>query len=279
MRVPVRASVAVGGYGRRARGHPVHVVHALDSPDRLQHVTEVLGVAHLEGEARGGDPVAGGLHGRREDVDVLVGQDTGDVRQQARAVQGLDLDGDQEDRGLGRRPLDFEDPLGLLGQRVHVHAVRPVHRDAAATGDEADDGVAGDGRTAAGQLDPDVVDALDDHTRVGVLAALAAAPRGRRRLGDVLVGGLLAAERLHQLLDDALGRDMALADRRVQRGDVGVAHLVGEGDQRVAGQDPLDRQVLLAHGARDGVLALLDRLVAALLGEPGRGSCCGRAAT
>ena len=69
--------------------------------------------------------------------------------------------------------------------------------------------------------------------------------------------------------DDAGGGDMALADRRIERGDVRVAHLVGEGDQGVAGEDALDRQVLLAHGADYGVLALLDRLVAAFLGEPG----------
>ncbi len=62
---------------------------------------------------------------------------------------------------------------------------------------------------------------------------------------------------------------MALADRRVQRGSTRVAHLVREGDQGVAGEDALDRQVLLAHRPGDGVLALLDGLVAALLGEPG----------
>ena len=76
----------------------------------------MLGVAHLEGEAGGGDAVAGGLDGRGEDVDVLVGQDAGDVRQEPGAVQGLDLDRDQEHRGLRRRPLDVEDALGLPGQ-------------------------------------------------------------------------------------------------------------------------------------------------------------------
>ncbi len=227
----------------------------------------MLGVAHLEGEAGGGDAVAGGLDGRGEDVDVLVGQDPGDVRQKAGAVQRLDLDGDQEDRRLGGRPLDVQDPLRLPGQRVDVDAVGAVHRDAVAAGDEADDGVARHRRTTAGQLDPHIVDALDDHTRIGAGTALGPRP-DRGGLGDVLGGLVLPAERLHQLLDDALRGDMALADGGVEGGDVGVAHLVGEGDQGVARQDPLDGQVLLAHGAGDGVLALLDRLVASLLGEP-----------
>ena len=42
----------------------------------------------------------------------------------------------------------------------HIAAVGPVHRYAAAAGDEADDGVARNGRAAPGELDPDVVDAL-----------------------------------------------------------------------------------------------------------------------
>ncbi len=50
----------------------------------------MLGVAHLEGEAGRRHPVAGGLDGRGQDVDVLVGQDTGDVREEPGAVQCLD---------------------------------------------------------------------------------------------------------------------------------------------------------------------------------------------
>ena len=231
----------------------------------------MLGVAHLEGEAGGGDPVAGGLDGRRQDVDVLVGQDAGDVRQQPGPVQRLDLDGDQEDRGLGGRPLDLEDALGLLRQRVDVDAVAAVHRDAAAAGDEADDRVAGHGRAAAGQLDPDVVDALDDHARVGV--GCAACGAAARRAGRVSAMSSLAASSPPSAWTSFCTTFCAATwpspIAAYSDGDVGVAHLVGEGDQGVAGEDALDRQVLLAHRARDGVLALLDRLVAALLGEPG----------
>ena len=78
----------------------------------------------------------------------------------------------------------------------------------------------------------------------------------------------LATHRLHEPLDDGRGGHLALADRGVQRRDVRVAHLVGDRDERLVRQEALDRQVLLAHRLGDGVLAVLDRLFAALLGEP-----------
>src|ERR1700689_3257844 len=60
-------------------GDAVDVVDAVDVADGAQDVAEVLGVAHLEGEAAERYAVAGGLDAGRQDVDVLVGQDAGDV--------------------------------------------------------------------------------------------------------------------------------------------------------------------------------------------------------
>ena len=62
--------------------------------------------------------------------------------------------------------------------------------------------------------------------------------RGDRRvgvvdLGEVLGRALLAAERLHQPADHGLRRDVALADRGVERGHVGVAQLGGQRDERL----------------------------------------------
>src|SRR5215469_3831936 len=61
--------------------------------------------------------------------------------------------------------------------------------------------------------------------------------------------GVQQRDSLAQLADDGLGADMALTDGRVQRGQVVEAHLGGDGEQRVAGGHPLQRQALLAHGA------------------------------
>src|SRR3954451_15454602 len=65
--------------GRRsgAGGHAIGVVDALDAADEAQQVTEMLYVAHLEGEAGDGHAVAAGRDRRRQDVHVRVGQDAG----------------------------------------------------------------------------------------------------------------------------------------------------------------------------------------------------------
>ena len=74
--------------------------------------------------------------------------------------------------------------------------------------------------------------------------------------------------RLEELAHHGRRREVPLADRRVQRGDVAVPGLLGDRGQRLARRDPLDRQAFLAQRAGEGVLALLDRLLAPLLGEP-----------
>src|SRR3984957_19750424 len=77
-----------------------------------------------------------------------------------------------------------------------------------------------------------------------------------------------AADRADQLLDDRLGADPALADRRVEAGQVRVAQVARDRAERLGRHQALQREVLLAHHPRDLVLARLDRRLAALLGEP-----------
>src|SRR6516225_7960493 len=74
----------------------VDVVDAVDGTHGAQHVAQVLGVAHLEGELAHRHPVPGGGDGRGQDVDVLVGDGTGDVGQQPGPVEGLHLYPDEE---------------------------------------------------------------------------------------------------------------------------------------------------------------------------------------
>ena len=61
---------------------------------------------------------------------------------------------------------------------------------------------------------------------------------------------------------------MSLADGGVQGRDVRVPEVFRQRQQRVATEQALQRQTLLAHHPADGVLALFDRVFAALAGEP-----------
>ena len=120
-------------------------------------------------------------------------------------------------------PLDLDEPVALAGGERHgVGAVGAVHRHAAAPGDEADDLVARHRGAAPRQPHHHVVEALDVHAR-----RRGARPRGPRG-GRAVVGQLLlaarvaAAQLLREPLRDRLGRHVALADRGVQRLEVGV---------------------------------------------------------
>ena len=143
-----------------------------------------------------------------------------------------------------------------------------------AAGDEADDLVAGDRGAAAGELDPDVVRALHQDAGVAGGPGLAAArellagcpgrwprpgPRSRpprRRAGAAGGATTCCAETwpspiaAYRALMSAWRRSWATVARRL------------------GGHQALQRQALLAHGLGELVLALLDRLLAALLGEP-----------
>ncbi len=227
-------------------------------------------LGHLEGELRQGHAVPARADGRREDVHVGVRQHPRDVREQPGPVQRLDLDLHEEQArlpgGHRRGPLHVDDALGFLAQGHDVLAVLAVHRDPGAAGDEPDDRVVRHGCAALGELDPHVVGPGDDDAGLTAAAAGTVAARGGR-LGEVLLDGGLPADGRDELVDDVLGRDVPLPHRGVQRGDVGVVQLAGDDEEGVVRQQALQRQVLLAHGARDLVLALLDRLLAALLGE------------
>src|SRR5690606_20884143 len=204
-------------------------------------------------------------HGRRQDVDVLVGEHPGDVGQQAGAVQRFDLQRDKEHRVPRGLPFHLDETVGV--EVFDVPAVVAVDGDPGPAGNESDDGVPGHGGTALGQAHPHVRIALDDHSRV----ACGPFPRHPDRGGgfrDVLFVVVERAHGFDELLDDFVGADLVFADGRIQRVQVAVAQVVGECDQRLAGEQPLNRQLLLAHDLGDRLFALLDRCFAALLGEP-----------
>ena len=121
----------------------------------------MLGVAHLEDELTDRNPVTTGGLAARQDVDPVVGQDLSNVREQVGPVQGLHLNLDHES-ALFARPGDLYDAFGLLlAQFQKILAVGPMNRDALVAGDEPGDGVPWHWSTATGQLDPDIVHALD----------------------------------------------------------------------------------------------------------------------
>ena len=163
-----------------------------------------------------------------DDVDVVVGQRVRHVAQQPRPVERLHLDRRHED-AVSASPshsTSMSRSLCPRRQRHRVRAVGAVHRHAAATRDEADDLVAGHRRAAPRQPHHHVVEPLDVHARaVGALAAGAAwrtvigscsssAPRPR------------AGSRATRWATRPR-RDVVLADRGVQRVEVGVAHRDG----------------------------------------------------
>ena len=200
---------------------------------------------------------------------MLVGQHPRDVGQQPGAVERLDLDLDQEDATPTTAPTRPRSSGPAAGQQgLDVGAVGAVHRDAVAAGDEADDRVAGHRRAAAGELDPDVGRARRPRrpgrrcapahaTRVGVVASARSSARPPRRPGTPRAGPRRAAAETWPSPIAAYRASMSL-----------VAQLGGEAGQRLGGQQALQRQALLAHRPGDRVLAVLDRLLAALLGEP-----------
>src|SRR6266545_1331906 len=195
--------------------------HALD---RGQHVGEVGDVGQLEGEPKGGDPVAPGGDRGRHDVDVVVRKDLGDVAEQLGAVQRLHLDGDREHRRAGAVPGHVDHAVGVALQVGGVGTVGAVDADAVPAGDESDDRVTRYRGATSGELDPDVVDPLDQH-----------APAGRQRArgpdgavqGEVVVLLLLLAEVGLEAVDHAGGGDLTRADSGVEGVQRGEAHLGG----------------------------------------------------
>ena len=128
------------------------------------------GVGELELESEAGHAVALGLGRARDDVHVVLREHVGDVAEQLRPVERLDLD--RDDVGLRGVvvPLDLDDPVDLREQARAVGAVGPVDRHTTAAGDEAHDLVAGYRGAAPGEAHEDVVEALDVHPDRGAAA-------------------------------------------------------------------------------------------------------------
>ena len=121
---------------------------------------------------------------------------------------------------------------------------------------------------ALGQLGQDA--GRTRHRDADVLVVALPDRHGRRRrpLGDLVLGVVGAAELGDQPLHDVARRDVTLAHRGVQRGHVVVAQFTRQGRHRLGTHQALQRKSAAAHFAGDGVLAGLQRLLAALLGEP-----------
>ena len=71
------------------------------------------------------------------------------------------------------------------------------------------------------------------------------------RLGEVLLRALVAAVQLDDPAYDGLRAEVALADRGVERGDVGELEVLGDQGERLVGEQPLEGQPLLAHQLGD----------------------------
>ena len=122
-----------------------------------------------------------------------------------------------------------------LGPQVGgVDAVGPVHRDAGAAGDEAEDLVAGHRRTALGQLDQQVGGARPTSMPVSEADDPAPPTGDDLVLAGLVGGGVLAALDGDQPVDHRLGADGALAHRRVQGGHVGQLEVAGHRGQVLA---------------------------------------------
>ena len=77
-------------------------------------------VGELEVEAELRHPVARRLRRARQDVHVVLGEHLGDVAQQPRPVERLDLDRHDERGRLVVVPLDLDDPLGVVDETGRV---------------------------------------------------------------------------------------------------------------------------------------------------------------
>src|SRR5581483_9535413 len=122
-----------------SRQNARNLIDRIDAPHGGEDRVEVPGVGQLEVEVERGHPVGGGVRRAGDDVDVVVGQDLGDVAQELRPVEGLDLDRDDPGTGALPVPLDLDQPRALAGEAGGVGAVGPGDRNPPAPGDEADD--------------------------------------------------------------------------------------------------------------------------------------------
>jgi len=155
------------------------VADALDAAHLVDEAIEVADVDGLDDEVDDRATVGGGIGAGGADVGVLVGDDGGELLEQAGAV--VAEDGELDGIGLGfrgsggsgvaveRRPLDLDAAVGLVEKILDVGTTARMHRDAFAAGDVPDDVFAADGVATARAVDQQVVLALDLE-RVGAFA-------------------------------------------------------------------------------------------------------------
>jgi len=175
---------------------------------------------------------------------------------------------DQEHTAGRRCPFDVDDLLGLTQERLGVRAIAPVDGHPVAPRHETEDLVPRHRGAAPRQLHIHVRHALDHDAGVTRTAASGPARRRDRRLGQVLDATLLAPHGSEQPTDHVLGRDVTFADRGIQTVDVDQVQLLGDAGERLDRGQALEGHTLLAHRLGQGLLAVLDHLLAALAGEP-----------
>ena len=164
---------------------------------------------------------------------------------------------------LGAQPTAIL--TGVAGRSLGVGAVLTVHRNAEAAGDKADDAVAGNGRTALGELHHAVVQAFHDHARVG--DGLSGLLCLRRQLGFLGLGGLDAGGLVLDLGNDAAEGYAAVADTGIQLFQIGDIHTAADQFLHLDGLEGIKDQIGPQFPLQNG-LALLDILLPALFFEP-----------
>ena len=109
----------------RGGGRATCLENAVDAPQRRQRVVQMARLGQLDDEAGRDNTVARRADGGAHEVDMVIGQDPGDVRQQPPAVQGLDLDLDEVGALGVLRPVHRQDALGLVLELIDILAVAP----------------------------------------------------------------------------------------------------------------------------------------------------------
>ena len=227
---------------------------------------------HREGQAGHSLAVGHGAAGDLGDLDLQAGHHHGQIQHQAVAILAVNLQGGGKVLpGDGVGPGGAHPAVGLALDEggAGVGAVAAVDGHAVALGDKADDGVAGDGGTAAGELQKARADVLHDDAGVGGHSGLL--PVGLEGLGRLILGGGGLAG-LHQLVADAVDalhrRHAAVADGGVHVVQGVEAHLAQDGGQHVL---VLQHSRVDAHALELGFeagLAVGDVLLALFLLEP-----------
>src|SRR6478735_4075167 len=186
--------------------HPVHLLQ------RLHHILQLTQIGTVEGEDVVRASVIPGATVGFGDVDLFFAEGLAHGGQDPRLIRGRDgqLDG-AVDLGF-RVPAHFDAALGVGIEGLA--ALTAVDGDAAAAGDEADDGVPGQRVTALGVADEHVVDAADFDA--GLVATGDLADELFDATGADRGGSLAFPTRVRfdasQAVDDVFGLDLAVAD-------------------------------------------------------------------